>query len=528
MALSCAAMMAAVLGLAPPAQAAFVFGRTDVNLSSGTNQRLVDVATGDLDRANGPDIVASALNDNRVYVLRNRGNGSFAAPVPYSACGTLNGAPMQLVTAQLNVAADQLLDVGVACGTLTLLRGNGLGALSAPAPTSQSSKGSLAAAELTGGGGPELVTGAAGPTASQDTLCFVVQPFGASDSHCGNPAPFIQPPFMASTLQGPVAGTTTPIAANFSDAPGTRHDELVAVNPDNPREINVYGRDPGLGYDAWSATMRATSADRAYFADVGDLEGDGDRDLFVGHQQGGVFDVFVWGPAGILPGAVPRTTRTLGVATTDGKLADLDRDGRLDAVVAGVAGELAIHPGRGDGTFGPATRISVPAASGAVLALANLGGDSKLDIVLGTSHGSPARSDQVSVLINRTTTGGGSSVARPRTGILGLRTRFRVGRPGRLRLARAVSPPASATRQRLTALVSAGRGRARKRVAIGSGRTAVPAGTRRAVVLRLNRRGKRLLRGQRRMRAQLVLVARGPTGLSDTITRRVRLSRARR
>ena len=83
MALSCAAMMAAVvLTIAAPAQAAFVFGRTDVNLSAGANQRLVDVAIGDLDGANGPDIVVSALDDNRVYFSGIWAAAASPAPSP--------------------------------------------------------------------------------------------------------------------------------------------------------------------------------------------------------------------------------------------------------------------------------------------------------------------------------------------------------------------------------------------------------------------------------------------------------------
>jgi hypothetical protein len=524
MALLCAAMMAAAsLGVVAPAQAAFRFDRTDVSLSLGTNQRLTDVAVGDLDGANGPDIVVSARGDNMVYVLRNQGDGTFAEPVGYSACAPLTGAPGQIVTGQLNVAQDERLDVAVACGVVTVLRGNGEGALGAPVPTALASSGSLAAGELTGGGGPELLTGAPTANAAADLLCFVVQPFELADIRCGNPAPVEDPPLFASTMEGPLTGTQTPIAANFSDPLGRRYDEVVGVNPLNTREVNVYGREPASNFTAWSSTMRATSADGAYFLDVGDVEGDGDRDLLVGHLQGGVLDVFVWGRSGILPGAVPTTTQTTGSATTDGKLAELDGDGALDVVVAGLEGRLAVHRGRGDGTFAPREEVAVPAAAGAILAVADLAGDRKPDIVLGTSQGAAGRSDQVTVLINGTPTAppAGTPVLRPARGITGLKTRFRVGRRQKaLRLARATNPSAAATKQTLTAR---GPGHRTRQVVIGGGRTTVPTGTRRTVVLRLNRRGRRLLRERRKMTARLVLVARGPTGLRDTIRKRVRL-----
>jgi hypothetical protein len=525
MALLCAAMMAAAsLGVAAPAQAAFRFDRTDMSLSIGTNQRLTDVSAADLDGANGPDIVVSARGDNMVYVLLNQGGGTFAGPVGYSACAPSTGAAGQIVTGQLNVTQDQRLDVAVACGVLTVLHGNGAGALGAPVPTALASSGSLAVGELTGGGGPELLTGAPTADAAADLLCFVVQPFELADIRCGNPAPVEDPPLLASTVQGPLAGTQTPIAANFSDPLGRRYDEVVGVNPLNTREVSVYGREPVSNFTSWSSTMRATSADRAYFLDVGDVESDGDRDLLVGHLQGGVLDVFVWGGSGILPGAVPRTTQTIGSATTDGKLADFDGDGALDVVVAGLQGRLAVHRGRGDGTFAPGQDVAVPAAAGAILAVADLSGDRQPDIVLGTSQGSAGRSDQVSVLINGTPTAppAGTPVLRPARGITGLKTRFRVSRRQKaLRLAKATNPSAAATKQALTARRP---GHGTRRVVIGSGRTTVATGMRRTVVLRLNRRGRRLLRDRRKMTARLVLVAHGPTGLRDTIKKRVRLT----
>jgi hypothetical protein len=523
MALLCAAGMAAAsLCAAPSAQAAFAFDRTDVRLSSGTNQGLTDVAVGDLDGVNGPDIVASAAGVNRVYVMRNGAGGSFAAPVGHGACAPLTGAPRQIVTGQLNVATDQRLDVGVACSLVTVLRGNGAGGLGTPLPTAQPSGGSLATAELTDGDGVELLTGAPTATPGGNLLCFVSQPFGVGDVNCGNPPPVANPPLFASTSQGPLAGTQTPAAVNFSDPDGRRYDEVVAVNPANTRQVNVYGRDPGANYNSWSSTMRTTSADRAYYVDVGDLDRDGDMDMLVGHLGGGVLDVFVWGRSGILPDAVPRRTQTIGSSTTDGKLADFDGDGALDVVVAGLQGRLAVQRGRGDGTFAPRQAVTVPAGARAVLAVADLGGDRKPDIVLGTASGSAARPDHVTVLINRTRTAppAGTPVLRPARGITGLRTRFRVRRTQKtLRLARAVNPSAAATTQKLTA-----KGRGKRRIAIGSGRTTVPTGTRRTVVLKLNRRGRKLLRKRRRMATRLVLVARGPTGLRDTIKKRVRLT----
>ena len=264
-------------------------------------------------------------------------------------------------------------------------------------------------------------------------------------------------------------------------------------------------------------------ADRAYFLDVGDVEGDGDRDLLVGHLQGGVLDVFVWGRSGILPGAVPSTTQTIGSATTDGKLADFDGDGALDVVVAGLQAVWRSNGAGATARSPPARTWRCPPRRARSWRWQT---SPATESQTSSRHlpGSAGRSDQVTVLINRTSTAppAGTPVLRPARGISGLKTRFRVSRGQKaLRLAKAINPSAAATSQTLTARRP---GKRTRRVVIGSGRTTVATGTRRTVVLRLNRRGRSLLRERRKMTARLVLVARGPTGLRDTIKKRVRLT----
>jgi hypothetical protein len=114
--------------------------------------------------------------------------------------------------------------------------------------------------------------------------------------------------------------------------------------------------------------------------------------------------------------------------------------------------------------------------------------------------------------------------ADPATGLSGLRSKFVVGRLGVLVLGKGANPPVSSTAQKLTV---GGAGSSAKRakppLVIGRGKTTIPAGTTQKLKLSLNRKGKRLLRKRRKLTAQLTIVAKGPTGLTSTVTKTVKL-----
>ena len=104
--------------------------------------------------------------------------------------------------------------------------------------------------------------------------------------------------------------------------------------------------------------------------------------------------------------------------------------------------------------------------------------------------------------------------ARPATGLTGLKSRFVVGRLGVLVLGTGANAPVSSTSQKLTI----------GGAAIGRGKTAIPSGATKKLKLTLNRKGKRLLRKRKKLRARLTIVATGPTGLTDTVTKTVKLA----
>jgi hypothetical protein len=108
----------------------------------------------------------------------------------------------------------------------------------------------------------------------------------------------------------------------------------------------------------------------------------------------------------------------------------------------------------------------------------------------------------------------------PIAGLVGLRSTGVVGRSGAVRLATATNPPTASTTQAITGRVRTARAR---RVVLGRGRTAVPDGRAAAVVVRLNARGRRILRSRRTIRVTAEIVARGAGGETAPLKRRLRL-----
>src|SRR3954469_10546376 len=119
--------------------------------------------------------------------------------------------------------------------------------------------------------------------------------------------------------------------------------------------------------------------------ELADLNGDGAADLVVADKDNGTVDVVLGdGNGGFLPQTNLATADTLPLSVAVG---DLNGDGKLDLVTGSAAwGDTSVSVllGNGDGTFQEQVPYSVPGASNAV-ALADLNGDGKADLVAGSS-----------------------------------------------------------------------------------------------------------------------------------------------
>jgi FG-GAP-like repeat/FG-GAP repeat len=135
-----------------------------------------------------------------------------------------------------------------------------------------------------------------------------------------------------------------------------------------------------------TATTYTTSADPRDVA-IADLNGDGNPDIAVGTVSG--VDVFLGDGSGAFhPGIHVRGSPVSSVA-----LAKLGKNGKLDLIVMNESvnqltqdqlSRLSVFPGNGDGTFGGPRVYNAPSepVTGAILGAIDVNGDKALDVVL--------------------------------------------------------------------------------------------------------------------------------------------------
>ncbi len=131
----------------------------------------------------------------------------------------------------------------------------------------------------------------------------------------------------------------------------------------------------------------STETDSSYAVSLGDLNNDGIPDLVTAGQgtvQGNASVRLGTGKGTF--GAMVTTFKTENSSSRAISLGDIDNDGKLDIVTAGVsgaAGRLNIALGNGDGTVQARVSYATEASATSALALGDLNGDGRLDVVTG-------------------------------------------------------------------------------------------------------------------------------------------------
>jgi hypothetical protein len=359
---------------------AFSVVLADVNGDSKADVLLTDQYPG-----NGPSAVS---------VIFGNGDGTFQAPVIYPSGGHIDDA-----VAVADVNGDGKLDLlianqGVSCsgcsgGGVGVLLGKGDGTFQSPVSYGSGVyyAYSLAVADLNGDGKPDLIA-----TSSCITSTSCVSGVGVL---LGNG----DGTFKAAVNYG--SGGETAYSVAVVDVNGDGKPDIIVANSCATGSTCVSGT-VGVLLGNGDGTFRAavtygSGGQYATSVAVGDVNNDGKPDLVVANYYTGSSNYT--GSIGVLLGNGNGTFQPAvsyasgGVGDNSVAVADVNGDGKLDllavnqgATVGPSNGTLGVLLGNGDGTFQPAianptTRLS--ADYFAEVAIDDFNGDGKLDVACG-------------------------------------------------------------------------------------------------------------------------------------------------
>jgi hypothetical protein len=163
------------------------------------------------------------------------------------------------------------------------------------------------------------------------------------------------------------------------------------------------------------AVTYATGGSNSGWVSVADVNGDGKPDAILGNTNIGIPGGTVSVLLGVGNGTfeAPATYDSGGYAAVQLALADVTADGHLDIIVDNCGpvggcgtGLVGVLPGRGDGTFDPVTTFSTSVYNATAIAVADLNGDGRLDLVAANQCAADGcATGSVSVLLSKTETG---------------------------------------------------------------------------------------------------------------------------
>ena len=512
---------------APAASAAVRFQRAD--LPAGGNP--LSVAIGDLDGARGPDIVVALYDAGKLSVRLNAGDGTFAAPVLVpAACGPVQVELSDVTTNGSDFVRDGRLDAVVACldtGRVARMAGDGAGGFAAATQAGPPSNGAalassdyFALARMRENAGPPLLLVRAPAPNFQHVVCASYD-WATLD------------PCLAPPSYPPIGG---PLVA--ADANGGGLDELVTLG--GAKGLAIFGIAPNTSF-AWSDRDFGTTGSGAKAITVGDLEPDGRPDIVTGwgNSSSGAVNV-LHGYATGLPD-VPAEPFASVAGLNQIAIGDFDGDGRNDVLVATGYGRAVVHSGDGAGNIGapqdvPLVGYQNPAAATTVqLAVADLDRNRSPDAVVVDQGNQLVEILRNTVAAYVPPTGGGGPPPGPApkpkpaplTGLTGLPKTAIANAKLIVRLGTAANPPTASVSLKLVARRAKAAMR-RTTIAVGAASVTIPAGSTRPLRVRLNKKGRTLLRRSRRLKVSLKLVATAADGTTARRTRPLTIKRPRR
>ncbi len=373
-----------------------------VSYSTGAETFPNSIAVMDFNGDGKLDIAVSDGSSGTVSVFLNNGSGTFGPPTIYEIgvdlvscdvlpCSTVGG----IVAGDFNrdgridlvVTASfkpTIVNGALASGGLAVLLGKGDGRFSPAKSYASPNYGiSLVAADFNGDGKID-VAGATG-----DGVIVAL----------GNGNGTFQEPVYYSAGGSPFGGNPNTRSQSVGDVNGDGKLDLVLVNRSSGTISVLLGNGEGTFQAAIQMDLIIPPPTQPSIASpacavVGDFNGDGVPDLAVSGTEGTAITVLLGKGGGIFGPPVSYIVGTSGDGLAVG---DLNGDGKLDLVVSD-GNRIGVLLGNGDGTFLPPIFSNVPGPLNAV-AIADFNGDGKADVAVANSDSS------VEVLLGGATSG---------------------------------------------------------------------------------------------------------------------------
>jgi hypothetical protein len=538
-----AAMMVLALA-APAAHGAVAFERTDYSVGGTANS----LAVGDIDGKDGPDIVAVRYDTGLLVRRLNDGSGHFTTTgQSFTACQADQVELADVTSDGTDYVRDGKLDAVLFCvdsGKLARMAGDGAGGFGAPhLGTAFLNSPSLASADhfalgaFTDYDRPPLALYRTQDGQYHGVLCALYD--YSSDLQCLSPPPSGTWP----AIGGPM------LAVDFR---GDNQQELLTVG--GSRGLVVFGI-VDVPTRVWtnSEIDFGQSVGGALALAVGDLNGDGRPDVITGtgSSSAGVVNT-ITAPAGqslvnTAPKSFPSIVGLFHLVT-----GDFDGDGHVDVLAAGGYGHAAVHAGDGAGGLGAPQDIPLAGAGNAAYATvvdavaADVDRNGTADaVVLDDLYGT------FEVLRNLVpppapVPGGGppgpvpvlpatpaapklapvAPKSNPLDGLSGLVSSTTADSAFTLMLGKAANPPTRAVALTLTVSGASASAR-RKPTVVGTATVAIPAGKSRLLRVKLNAKGRALLRRHAKLAVTVTYLATGANGAKQSRTRKVTAKRHR-
>ena len=352
------------------------------NVSTGN---VISIVSADFNGDGYPDI-ATLSNRGLVEVLLNKGDGTFpATPVYYFIGEDYNNAgyPRQLAVADFNKDGHpDLVAVDNQQDSAAVLLNNSDGTFASPAyyVFADRSAASVAVADINGDGNPDFVIS----TQMDDSATIFL---GNGDGTFHGVRDYL--PLAIS--QGISTNVPTPTSVGFGDFNGDGKIDM-AVTDANNNAVTIFLNN---GDGTFKESANYNAGGNPSQVRVADLNGDGKPDLvvgFAGNNGPNGFSVLIGNGDGTFKPAVGYSNNITGGGAPTLALADVNGDGKLDVVASTTNGaenaSFYITLGNGDGTFQQGIPMFTPALcpggggqGAAYLLVTDVNGDGKQDIV---------------------------------------------------------------------------------------------------------------------------------------------------